>query len=170
MTSLKLKSWMLVAGFALSPFTIHAAVNKDSFSNSVSNKKPYNFISIGRISSSFSDYISRSVSGTRHSADNLNHESGNIYSASFGYLVPNMVHMINYQTFGSFDYKPLADRIGNIHAASDSTSEGNAFISFANNPSAFSSISEPKTYTMMLAGLGLMVFVARRRKVGHLQY
>lgn len=167
MTSLTLKAWALVAGFALSPLTIHAAVHKDSYTNSVNNKS-YNFINIGKVSSSFSDYISRSMFGTRNIADNLNQENGSVYSASFAYLVPNMVNMMNDQTFGNVDYKALTNRIENISAVSYSDNDYSTFVSFAQAPSAFQSISEPKTYGMLLAGLGLMAFVARRRKVGQL--
>lgn len=168
MTSLKLKSWLLVAGFALSPLTIHAAVNKDSSSNSLNNKGSYNFISIGEVSSSFSGYISRSLFGTRQLADGLNNE--NIYSASFGHLVPNMVNMINYRTFSNFDYKPLRMGIENISVVSYSANDSNSFVNFVNTPATFRSMSEPKAYGMILAGLGLMAFVARRRKVGQLHY
>lgn len=169
MTSLKFKSWILVAGFALSPLTIHAAVNKDSSATSVN--KSYNFISIGKVSSSFSDYISRSLFGTRQLTDGLNNESKNIYSASFGHLVPHMANMMNYRTFSNsgsnFNHKPLT--MG-ISAVSYSANDSNSFVNFVNTPSVFRSMSEPKTYGMILAGLGLMAFVARRRKVGQLHY
>ncbi|HSI38086.1 MAG TPA: PEP-CTERM sorting domain-containing protein [Methylotenera sp.] len=166
MASLKLKAWIVVAGFALSPLTIHAAVNKDSSAYSVSNKS-YNFISIGKVSSSFSDYISRSLFGTRQLTDGLNNDNENIYSASFSHLVPNMVNMINYRTFSNsgsnFDYKPLTMKA--VSAISYSANDSSSFVNFVNPPSAFRSMSEPKTYGMILAGLGLMAFVARRRKV-----
>ena len=167
MTSLKLKSWILVAGFVFSPLTIHAAVNNDSPSNNVNNKS-YKFISIDKVSSSFSGYISRSLFGTRQLADGLNNENKNIYSASFAHLVPNMVNMINYRTFSNsgnnFNHKPLTNGLESISAISYSVNDSNTFVSFVNTPSAFKSMSEPKTYGMILAGLGLMVFVARRRR------
>ncbi|HSH54716.1 MAG TPA: PEP-CTERM sorting domain-containing protein [Methylotenera sp.] len=169
MASLKLKAWIVMAGFALSPLTIHAAVNKDLSAKNVNNRS-YNFISIGKVSSSFSDYISRSLFGTRQLADGLNNEKKNIYSASFSHLVPNMVNMINYQTFSNFTSEPLANGLENISMVNYGTNNSSSFVNFVNTPSAFRSMSEPKTYGMILAGLGLMAFVARRRKVGQLHY
>lgn len=166
MTSLKSKSWVLVAGLLLSPLSIHAAVNKDASFNSVNASKPYSFISIDKVSSSFSDYISRSLSGARWSTDGVNQDNANIYSASLGHLVPNMVSMIHYQTFSNFDYTPLTNSIESISAASYSADDTNTFASFVNAPATFRSISEPKTFGMMLAGLGLMMFVTRRRMIG----
>lgn len=161
MKSLKLKSWIVLVGFAFSPLTIYAAVSKDSYSNSLSNKKAYNFISISDVSSSFSDYISPSIFDTLYLTDNLKHENGNIYAASFGNLVPNMVNMINYRSSGNFDYKPQISGLQSVGVVNDS----NTFVSLDNAPLTFNSMSEPKAFGMMLAGLGLMAFVARRRKV-----
>jgi hypothetical protein len=166
MTSLKLKSWILLAGLLLSPLTIHATTNKDSSFNSVDHKKSYNFISIDKVGSSFSDYISRSLSGARWSSDGVSHDNRNIYSASFGHLVPGMVSMINYRTFTGFDYKLFTDGKESVNTASYSVNDTSSFASFVNSPRTFRSISEPKTYGMLLAGLGLMVFATRRRRIG----
>jgi hypothetical protein len=41
---------------------------------------------------------------------------------------------------------------------------GNAFVSFSNSDGLVSAVPEPETYAMMLAGLGLMGTMVRRRK------
>ena len=96
----------------------------------------------------------------------MSHDNGNIYTASFGHLVPGMVSMINYQTFSGFDYKLFTDGKESINTASYSANDTSSFASFVNSPATFRSISEPKTYGMLLAGLGLMVFATRRRRIG----
>ena len=134
-----------------------------------SSAEQYEFTSTG-VATSFSDYLAVSFFGDRDVVGVL----GGTSSTKIDFTAFNLVSFDKLTTIATGDLNNLKLRIASADFEGTSsagtywlcvagTSTGTA--SYSGSLSAISPVPEAETYSMMLAGLGLMGFVARRRKV-----
>ena len=171
MKSLKLKSWVLALGFVLVSVSAQAAVTKTADLDATAGSELYQFDSVGAVASSFSDYLSVSFEGTRDLVAGINATSTKSISFStFDLLAADMSTVLATGTFGNFGPRLALGGLSSlntageyfIHIAGISSGVG----SYNGTISLVSPVPEPETYGMLLAGLGMIGFVARRRKMG----
>ena len=167
MTSLKFKSLVLAAGFVAASLSTAANATVTSFTPTSTG---YTFSGQAN-PGSFTDYIGSFTlnPSTTYKSDvtlfnifNL----GDIDISSFS-LVDAVSHAViatgtktNYgNTFSFANVHGSAAGLFSLELKGSATKGGNYF-----GGVTVSAVPEPETYGMMLAGLGLMGFVARRRK------
>ncbi|MBA3697006.1 MAG: PEP-CTERM sorting domain-containing protein [Methylotenera sp.] len=171
MKSLKLKSWVMALGFALASVSAQAAVTKTADLDPAAGSELYQFDSVGAVASSFSDYLSLSFEGTRDLVAGINATSTkNISFSAFDLVASDMTTVLATGTFGNFGPRLALGGLTSLNGA------GEYFIHIAGiasgagtyngTVSMVSPVPEPETYGMLLAGLGMIGFVARRRKMG----
>ncbi len=171
MKFLKLKSLVLALGFAMASISAHAAVTKTADLDLVAGEELYQFNSVGKVGTSFSDYLAISFAGTRDLVAGINATSTKKISfTAFDLLAADMTTVLATGTFGNFGPRLALGGLtstniaGNyfLHIAGISTGAG----TYNGTVSLVSPVPEPETYGMLLAGLGMIGFVARRRKMG----
>ena len=75
----------------------------------------------------------------------------------------------SYYYWSGTEYAPYtgyAWYFGTYYGYQDAASKGNSMFAWAVRPGQIAAVPEPETYAMLLAGLGLMGFIGRRRKLG----
>jgi len=171
MKNLTLKSLVVAAGFAIASLSANAAVTVSADLNPSPDAEHYSYSS-DIVGTSFSDYISLSFLGSRDLVGSLSGTSTkNITFTSFDLLAADKTTVLTYGFLGSagprlaFGGLESINGLGNyfVHIAGTSVGSAsyNGTLSLTSLP-----VPEPETYGMMLAGLGLMGFMARRRKIG----
>jgi len=165
----ELKNLVLAASLALTCFTANAAVVKSADLDSSANNEFYTYNGVGTIGSSFSDYLAITFDGTRDLVGSLSGTSTKgITFTAFDLLasdmstvlaVGNLTSVGPRLAFGGLDsVNSFGDYFVHIAGISSGTAGYNGTLSLV------SPVPEPEVYGMLLAGLGLMGFVARRRK------
>lgn len=171
MKSLRLKSWVLALGFALASISAQAAVTKTADLDLAAGEELYQFNSTGAVDSSFSDYLSLTFDGTRDLVAGINATSTkNIAFTAFDLVAADMSTVLATGTFGNFGPRLALGGLTStnvageyfIHIAGTASGAG----TYNGTASLVSPVPEPETYGMLLAGLGMIGFVARRRKMG----
>jgi len=166
MKSLKLRALVLAAGLVAASLSTSASATVDHV---FTTAEGYSFD--GHFTGSVDDYIPLSIS----LSDLIGTLSGSVTKAagtSITFSQFDIVDAITHATvidgtifggskasFGFFDGSTLTGNYA-LHIAG--TSVGAAI--YSGTLSVTSAVPEPETYGMMLAGLGLMGFAARRRK------
>ena len=172
MKSLTLKSLVLAASLAFASVSANAAFTVSGDLDSSDTAELYSFLGTS-LTPSFSDYITVSFDGLRDFVGTI---SGNSPGGTIDFSVFNIVSSTDITdtiATGTIDNGAVkfafADLTGTtfggtylLHIAGTKTG---ASASYTGSLSAISPVPEAETYSMMLAGLGLMGFVARRRKV-----
>ena len=166
MKSLKLKALVLAAGLVAASLSTNASATVDHV---ITTSEGYTFD--GHFTGSVDDYIPLSLSfsdliGTL-SGSVANKPGKSITFTQFDVVdtVTNLVVVAGTVfsgskiSFGLFDGSTLSSTYA-LHIVG--TSVGAA--AYSGTLSVTSAVPEPETYGMMLAGLGLMGFAARRRK------
>lgn len=165
----ELKSLVLAVSLALTCFTANAAVVKSADLDASANNEFYTYNGVGSVGSTFSDYLAISFDGTRDLVGSLSGTSTKgITFTAFNLLASDMTTILAEGTlanvgprlaFGGLDsVNSFGDYFVNIAGISTGTAGYNGTLSLV------SPVPEPEVYGMLLAGLGLMGFVARRRK------
>lgn len=171
MKSTKVKSWVLALGFAVASISAQAAVTKTADLDPASNAELYQYNSTGAVASSFSDYLSIPFVGTRDLVAGLNGTSTRTISfTSFDLVASDLTTVLATGSFGNFGPRLALGSLSSlngvgdyfIHIAGVATGAG----TYNGTVSLVSPVPEPETYGMLLAGLGMIGFVARRRKMG----
>ena len=171
MKSLKLKSWVLALGFAMASITANAAVTKTADLDPTAGSELYQFAATGTVASTFSDYLDISFQGTRDLVAGINANSTkNVSFTAFDLVAADMTTVLATGTFGNsaprlafgdlFAVKGAGEYFIHIAGTSNGAATYNGTVSLV------SPVPEPETYGMLLAGLGMIGFVARRRKLG----
>lgn len=166
----ELKSFVLAASLALTCFTANAAVVKSADLDASANNEFYTYTGVGAIGSSFSDYLAITFDGTRDLVGSLSGTSTkSITFTAFDLLASDMSTVLAVGNltsagprlaFGGLDsVNSFGDYFIHIAGIASGTAGYNGTLSLV------SPVPEPEVYGMLLAGLGLMGFVARRRKV-----
>lgn len=169
MSFTKYKSWILAAGLALTCVTANAAVIKSADLDLAPDSEFYTFTGVGTVGSSFSDYLALSFDGTRDLVGSLSGTSTKgISFTAFNLLASDMTTVLSVGTltnvgprlaFGGLEsVNAMGDYF--VHIAGISSGTGG----YDGTLSLVTPVPEPEVYGMLLAGLGLMGFVARRRK------
>lgn len=167
----KVKSWVLALGFALASISAQAAVTKTADLDASAGNELYQFSSVGKTASSFSDYLAISFEGTRDLVASISATSTKSISfTSFDLVKSDLTTVLASGTFGNFGPRLALGGLSSLNGAGDyfihiagvATGSG----SYNGNVSLVSPVPEPETYGMLLAGLGMIGFVARRRKLG----
>lgn len=142
--------------------------------NPSTNAEQYQFTNSAIDGATFSDILNLSVipfrdlfasiSGT--SADSISFSVFDLYSGfsdGLNVLVEtgDVISPLTQLSFGSLTGSDLG---GNYFIKIEGTQFGNG--SYNGNISLTSAVPEPETYTMLLAGLGLLGFISRRRNLG----
>ena len=169
MNFLTVKSWVLAISLLAGSMSAMAAPVISGDLDASSNVEQYEFGSTG-VATSFTDYLAVSFLGDRDIFAVL----GGTSSGAIDFSAFNLVSFDKLTTLATGDLNNLklhiasADFEGTSSAGTywlyvAGTSTGTA--TYSGSLSAISPVPEAETYSMMLAGLGLMGFVARRRKV-----
>jgi hypothetical protein len=163
-----LKSFVLAATIALASVSANAAVTSSADLDSFSDSEFYTFNSIGTVGSSFSDYLALSVLGNRDLVGSVSATStGKIAFTAFD-LVASDLSVLSFGTLTSAGPRLAFGGLESLASAGSyfihiaGTSTGTA--GYNGTLSLVSPVPEPEAGAMMLVGLGLMGFVARRRK------
>ena len=172
MKILTLKSWVLAAGLTFATLSASAAVSYSSPDlDQTAGNEYYKFSSVGSVGKSFSDYLKVTFFGARDLSATLSGTSTKTISFSkFDLYAANKQTLL--ATGDVFNTKPKlafgglesSGTKGNYYLFIKGVSTGKA--GYNGSIALTSPVPEPETYGMMLAGLGLMGFVARRRKIG----
>ena len=172
MKSLTLKSWVLAAGLTFATFTASAAVSYTTpdLDQSAGNEY-YKFSSVGYVGKSFSDYLkvtflgqrdlSATVSGT--STKSISFSKFDLYDGKKKTLLAKG-DISNTRPKLAFGGLESSGAKGDYYLFIKGISSGKG--GYNGSVALTSPVPEPETYGMMIAGLGLMGFVARRRKIG----
>ena len=172
MKSLKLKSLVLAAGFAVATLSTVAGAT-----GSVTTITPHTFSFSGSVTGGtgpaavFDEYLG---------SFNLSSFEATV---SFNAVVPGKMHLDNVELVDAITHVAIADSAANLswNGGNSKYAFGYAagvaplsnysihFTGWSTKGATYSglmtsAVPEPETYGMMLAGLGLMGFVARRRK------
>lgn len=171
MKSTKLKTWMLALSFALASISAQAAVTKTADLDPTAGNELYQFNSTGAVGSSFSDYLSLTFEGTRDLVAGVNATSTKTVTfTAFDLVASDLTTVLATGTFGNFGPRLVIGGLTSLNAAGEyfihiaGTATGAA--TYNGTASLVSPVPEPETYGMLLAGLGMIGFVARRRKIG----
>jgi hypothetical protein len=164
-----LKAIALAASIILTSFTANAAVTKSPDLDSSFDSEFYTFASSGMVGKTFSDYLSLSLTGDRDLVGSLSGTStGKVSFTAFDLVGSDLTTILSTGTLTSagprlaFGGLESISSVGDyfIHIAGVSTGTAG----YTGTLSLVSPVPEPETYAMMLAGLGFMGFVSRRRK------
>jgi len=169
MKFLTVKSWVLAISLFAGSMSAMAAPVISGDLDASSSAEQYEFSSTG-VATSFSDYLAVSFFGGRDIVGVL----GGTSSKTIDFTAFNLVSFDKLTTLATGDLDNLKLRIasadfegtssaGNYWLYVAGTSTGSA--TYSGSLTAISPVPEAETYSMMLAGLGLMGFVARRRKI-----
>jgi len=168
MKTLTLKSLVLAMGLTLSSMSANAAVTVSGDLNPSPDAEHYSFTS-DILAAVFDEYIPLSFLGTRDLVGSLSGTStSNLTFTAFD-LVASDLSVITYGFLGSagprlaFGGLESTNDLGSYFVHISGTSAGPS--SYGGTLSLISPVPEPETYGMMLAGIGLMGFMARRRRV-----
>ena len=166
MTSLKFKSLVLAASLVAASLSTSA----NASGSITATSEGFTFQGFSN-SSSFDDYLAFTIG----SSDIIGSLSGTVAKVLGNQItftqfdIVNAAHtvLIDGSTFGSGGKISFGSLDGSVPGSSyflhiAGTNVGNA--TYNGTLSITSAVPEPETYGMMLAGLGLMGFVARRRK------
>jgi len=171
MKSLTLKSLVLAASLAFAAMSVNAAPTISVDTAPSLNEEHYDFGNTS-LSPSFADYIAVSFGGIRDLVGAISGTS----TGTIDFLKFNIVSFDKGTTVatGSIDNSKVKFAFADLESTSlaggsywlyvTGTKTGST-ASYSGSISAISPVPEAETYSMMLAGLGLMGFVARRRKV-----
>lgn len=172
MKILTLKSWVLAASLTFATLSASAGVSYTTPDLDPSAGNEYfKFSSIGAVGKSFSDYLlvsflgprdlSATVSGT--STKSVSFSKFDLYAANKTTLLAtgNVQNFTPKLAYGGLE---TSGSKGNYYLFIKGISTGTG--GYNGSVALTSPVPEPETYGMMLAGLGLMGFVARRRKIG----
>jgi hypothetical protein len=166
MTSLKALAF--AASLILTSLTANAAVTKSADLDPSPDSEFYNFSSAGTVGKSFSDYLALSFIGERDLVASLSGTSTRtIAFTAFNLVDSDLTTILSAGTFTNvgprlaFGGLESLNSLGNyfIHIAGVSTGAAG----YTGTISLESPVPEPETYAMMLVGLGLLGFAARRR-------
>lgn len=165
----KFKSLVLAAGLAFSCFTANAAVVKSADLDASANNEFYSFNGVGTVGSSFSDYLAISLEGTRDLVGSLSGTStGSISFTAFDLVASDLTTVLSYGTLNSVGPRLALGGLESINSFGDYfihiAGISTASAGYNGTLSLVSPVPEPEILGMLLAGLGLMGFVARRRK------
>ena len=164
-----LKAIALAASIILTSFTANAAVTKSADLDTSFDSEFYTFASSGKVGKTFSDYLSLSLTGDRDLVGSLSGTStGKVSFTAFDLVGSDLTIILSTGTLTSagprlaFGGLESISSVGDyfIHIAGVSTGTAG----YTGTLSLVSPVPEPETYAMMLAGLGFMGFVSRRRK------
>jgi hypothetical protein len=169
MKFVNLKSLIATFSLALTCFSANAAVVKSGDLDTALDSEFYTFSSVGTVGNSFSDYLALSFDGTRDFVGSLSGSSAkNISFTAFNLVASDLTTVLAVGTlanagprlaFGGLD---TVNSIGDYFVHVAGIASGAA--GYTGTLSLVSSVPEPEVYGMLLAGLGLMGFVAYRRK------
>lgn len=170
MKSMKLKAWVLALGFALASVTANAAVTKTADLDPAAGSELYEFDSVGAVGSSFSDYLAVSFAGTRDLVAGINATSTKSISfTSFDLVASDLTTVLASGTFGNFGPRLALGGLTSLNNAGEYfihiAGAATGAATYNGTASLVSPVPEPETYGMLLAGLGMIGFVARRRKM-----
>jgi len=170
MKSLTLKSMVLAASLAFAAMSVNAAPTISVDTAPSLNEEHYDFGNTS-LSPSFADYIAVSFGGIRDIVGTISGTS----TGTIDFLKFNIVSFDKSTTVatGSIDNSKVKFAFADLESTSLAggsywlyvTGTKTGVASYNGSISAISPVPEAETYSMMLAGLGLMGFVARRRKV-----
>ena len=131
----------------------------------------YQFNSVGKVGKSFSDYLSIPFSGKRDLVAGINANSTKKISfTAFDLVAADLTTILAKGTFSNRGPRLALGNLTSTNVAGNyflhiaGTSNGAA--TYNGTVSLVSPVPEPETYGMLLAGLGMIGFVARRRKLG----
>jgi hypothetical protein len=169
MKLMEIKSLVLAASLALTCFTANAAVTKSTDLDLGSDSEFYTYNSVGTVNSSFSDYLAITFDGTRDLVGSLSGTStGSIAFTAFNLVASDLTTILaegdvasagSRLAFGGLEsVNAFGDYFVHIAGVASGTGGYNGTLSLV------SPVPETEVYGMLLAGLGLMGFVARRRK------
>ena len=167
MKLLDIKSLVIAASFALTSMSSQAALVVSGDINPAADAEHYNF-DYSSLPGAFSDYILLTFTGPRDVEATVSGTSaGKIDFDNF-----DILSFDKSTTLASGDLSNPTVRAA-LGFVADSTSGGQYWLyiagtstgaaSYLGTISAISPVPEPQAYGMMLAGLGLIGFIARRR-------
>jgi hypothetical protein len=168
MKLINLKSLIATLTLALTCFSANAAVVKSGDLDAALDSEFYTFSSVGTVGNSFSDYLALSFDGTRDFVGSLSGTSGkNISFTAFNLVASDLTTILAEGTLTNSSPRLAFGGVDSINSVGDyfvhvaGVASGAA--GYTGTLSLVSQVPEPEVYGMLLAGLGLMGFVARRR-------
>ncbi len=164
-----IKSLVLAASLTLTCFTAQAAVTKSADLDATAGSEFYTYAGVGTVGTTFSDYLAITFDGTRDLVGSLSGTSSSaITFTAFDLLASDMTTVLavgsvanvgSRLAFGGLDsVNTFGDYFVHIAGISSGTAGYNGTLSLV------SPVPETEVYGMLLAGLGLMGFVAARRR------
>lgn len=164
-----LKSLILAASLVLTSFAASAAVVKSADLDVAADSEFYTFSNVGTVGKTFSDYLPLSFLGTRDLVGSVSATSTSKVSfTSFNLVGSDLTTILSTGTLTNAGPRLAFGGLESINSVGDyfvhiaGIASGAA--GYTGTLSLVSPVPEPEVYGMMLVGLGLMGFVARRRK------
>jgi hypothetical protein len=163
------RSWILAASLALAGVSANAAVIKSADLDAGADSEFYSFNGVGTVGATFSDFLAISFDGTRDVAGSLSGTStSGISFTAFNLLASDMSTVLSYGTLTSAGPRLAFGGLDSVHSFGDYfvhiAGIASGTTGYSGTLSSITPVPEPEVYGMLLAGLGLMCFVARRRK------
>lgn len=169
MKFINIKSVIAMLSLALTCISANAAIVKSADLDPALDSEFYNFSSVGTVGNSFSDYLALSLDGTRDVVGSLSGTSTkNIAFTTFNLVASDLTTILSVGTLANAGPRLAFGGVESINSVGDyfvhvaGVASGAA--GYTGTLSLVSPVPELEVYGMLLAGLGLMGFVARRRK------